>query len=297
MISKGTIMNPDQHGLSIVIPAYNEQDGILNVLNSLKDIMAESSIAYEVIVIDDGSTDNTPEILKSIIWLKTIQHPQNLGYGAAIKSGIRIASYDWICITDADGTYPNENIPDFFKLTNENDMIVGARLGSKAKIPTIRKPAKWVLNKLANYLVRQEIPDLNSGLRIFNKSIAEKYFNILPDGFSLTTTITLAMLSKNYRVKYVTIPYYVRDGKSKIRPIYDTINFVQLILRTIVFFDPLRIFIPVSMSLFLLASILFAIRLVTGEGFAVYILMIFLTSIQIMAIGIIADLINRKLET
>jgi hypothetical protein len=126
-------------------------------------------------------------------------------------------------------------------------MLVGARIGDSVNIPLIRRPPKWVINQLANYMVGTKIPDLNSGMRIMKKEIIERFFNILPEGFSFTSTITIAMLSNGYQVKYVPIDYHQRKGKSKIRPFNDTLNFVRLIVRTVMFFDPLKVFLPISL--------------------------------------------------
>ena len=206
--------------------------------------------------------------------------------------------YSHIAITDADETYPNHRIPEFYKFINERDldMVVGARVGKMAKIPLIRKPAKWFLNKLANYLAEYEIPDLNSGLRVMKKETVKKYLNILPEGFSFTTTITLAMLTNGYRVQFEPIEYFHRSGSSKIRPIYDTLNFIQLIIRTILLFRPLKIFLPLSLLMLLTGFVLILYRVLVGESFGVTATVIFVGSIQILAIGMLADLIDRRME-
>jgi len=284
-------------GLSIVIPAFNEEEGIGNVLDTLKDALDTLNIPKEIIVVDDGSTDGMSNVLSAFEGILVIRHERNMGYGAAIKTGMRQARYEWICITDADGTYPNETIPELVSAIAENDMVIGARVGRGACMPLIRKPTKWILTQIANYLAQQRIPDLNSGLRIFKKDIAESFLNILPNRFSFTTTITLAMLSNNYRVLFVPINYYPRTGKSKIRPLHDTMNFLQLIVRTILYFEPLRIFLPVGVALLLTSFILFILRLIKGGGFGVTIPMFLLAGIQILVIGMLADLIDRRMKS
>jgi hypothetical protein len=177
------------------------------------------------------------------------------------------------------------------------DMVVGARIANKVEIPLIRKPAKWFITKLASYLTGTKIPDLNSGLRVMRKGIVEKYIRILPDGFSFTSTITLVMLTNGYCAKYVPIDYFKREGKSKIRPIRDTLNFVQLIIRTVLYFNPLKIFIPLSLFLVLLAfTVLFGSWLLLGKAMDVSFAVILMTSVIIMAIGMLADLINKRIE-
>lgn len=283
-------------GLSMIVPVYNEREGLQIVIHDLLEILQTMDTPSELIVVDDGSNDGTSEIMDDISGIKVIRHDLNQGYGAAIKTGMKQAKYDLIGITDADGTYPNEKIPELLAETTRYDMVVGARVGKDAKIPLIRKPAKWILAQIANYLTQQKIPDLNSGLRIFRKEVAGKFMNILPNRFSFTTTITLAMLSNNYQVLFVPITYHPRKGQSKIRPIHDTINFLQLIIRTILYFDPLRIFLPIGLSLILTSCVLFILRLLKVGPFGVTIPMFLLAGIQVMAIGMLADLIDRRMK-
>ena len=164
-------------------------------------------------------------------------------------------------------------------------------------MPLIRKPAKWFLKHLAKYLAGQKIPDLNSGLRVMRKEVIEKFMNILPDGFSFTTTITLAMLTNNHSVKYVDINYKYRRGNSKIRPIYDTINFVQLILRTILYFNPLKIFVPLSLFLVAAAFLVFVLSWAFfGQIMDVSFGILLMTAVTVMAIGMLAELIDKRMR-
>ena len=281
--------------ISLIVPAYNEQEGIGHVIRQLLSMpMQEKS---EIIVVDDGSTDRTREILESFKDdIKIISHSRNKGYGAALKTGIRQAKNDIVVITDADGTYPNGEIPKLVQEMKDNDMLVGARVGANVNIPMVRRPAKWILNKLANYLTCREIPDLNSGLRVMRKEIVESFLRFLPDGFSFTTTITLAMLTNNFEVKYIPINYHKREGKSKINPIKDTTNFLLLVVRTVLYFDPLKVFLPVSL-IFMGASFLFLLyRFFFEQSFGVTATVLFICGIQLLAIGMIADLIDKRLK-
>ena len=284
--------------LSLIIPVYNEEEGVESTLKEVQRTFKrfEGSIDYEVIVVDDGSDDGTAELLEKCPNIRLLRHKRNRGYGAALKTGIRSASGKVIAITDADGTYPNNIIPELYaKLSDENlDMIVAARTGKNVRIPLLRRPANMVLNLLANSLTATKIPDLNSGLRLFRRDQAIKFFNIISDGFSFTTTITLAMVVNDYNVRFYPLEYAQRKGSSKIRPVRDTFNFLVLIVRTIAFFNPLKIFIPVSFFVFLLAVISLITQLIGGNiGEMSAILM--LSSLQIFFIGIIADLVTRKL--
>jgi glycosyltransferase involved in cell wall biosynthesis len=283
--------------LSLVIPVYNERESIESTLREIQERLESQgdALRYELIVVDDGSTDGTGRVLESWPGIERVTNESNRGYGAALKAGIRRAKGEIIGITDADGTYPNRMIPDLFKRmrAEEADMVVAARTLGKVKIPLARRPAKMVLNLLANYLTGRRIPDLNSGLRLFRRELALKYFHLISDGFSFTTTITLAMLVNDYAVVFEPIEYAARAGRSKIRPLRDTFNFLILILRTIAFFHPLKIFIPLSLTVFLLAVACLAYQITTGNVGDLSVILL-LSSLQIFLIGILADLISRK---
>ena len=249
---------------------------------------------YEIIVVNDGSTDDTGDILRSQLDIKLIEHPRNRGYGAALKTGIRHAKYSLIVITDADGTYPNQRIPELVSLSWQADMVVGARIGANVKYSTLRKIPKWFLARFAEWITMSSIPDLNSGLRVFKKSILEEFLNILPNSFSFTTTITMAMLTNNYIVHYEPIDYHDRVGKSKIKPIRDTLRFVQLILRTGVYFAPLRIFLPVAglffaAFLFTLAQDIFVRKDLTERT-----LLLLFSSTQLGMFALLADMVDKR---
>ena len=280
--------------ISIIIPAYNEENAIAETIEQVRAIMTASSYDYELIVVDDGSTDSTGQRARQT-GVRVIRHDENRGYGASLKDGIRAAKGDWIVITDADGTYPNDRIPDLLKHAGEHDMVVGARTGDAAKIPFVRRPAKWVLSKLANYLSETKIPDYNSGLRVFRKDMAMRFFKILPSGFSFTTTITLSSLCHGYRVKYIPIAYYQRTGKSKIKPIRDTYRFFMLIVRTTVYFNPLKVFLPIATFLFTLGAGRLAYEVITAGGLAQSSVLLILASFQMFALGLLADMIDKRL--
>lgn len=284
-------------GLSVIIPVYNEADSILETIHRLHDVLVNSTVGeYEIIVVNDGSTDQTLAVLeKNNLGFRLISHNQNRGYGAALKTGIRQSQYDIIGITDADGTYPLEELPKLFEAMKSCDMAVGARTGEKVRIPWGRRPAKWVLARLANYLAETRIPDLNSGLRVFRKNDALRFFSILPKGFSFTTTITLAMLTNDMRVDFFPVNYMKRKGKSKIRPLRDTLNFVQLIVRTILYFNPLKVFVPVALF-FLMCSlgIFLYSALAMDRILDTTVSIFFVAAVQMLSIGMIADIIDKK---
>lgn len=231
--------------ISIVIPAYNEEPQIQPVLTELRALLQQHKINAEIIVVDDGSTDGTARAAKAA-GARVIRHRSNRGYGASLKTGIVEARSNIIAITDADGTYPARAIPGMLRELQYADMVVGSRNGEKVHIPLVRRPAKWLLNVFANYVSGRKIPDLNSGLRVFRRDVVLQYFPILPDQFSFTTTITMAMLCDKYAVSYIPINYRRRSGRSKIVP-WDAGSFAILILRIAMLFKPLRVFIPLAL--------------------------------------------------
>jgi len=290
------------NGISVIIPVFNEIESVSDTISSVKKVLDGMAGPNEIIIVDDGSTDGTQDVLnglKSDKGLRVLRHRHNKGYGAALKTGIKNAESGFIFITDCDGTYPLERLPEMSRLliNGECDMIVGARIGKDAYIPLVRRPAKWCIQALANYLTGEKITDLNSGFRGVKKDILLRFMNMLPDGFSFTTTITVAMLTNDYNVSYLNISYNKRKGRSKIHPIRDTANFIQLVIKTVLYFDPLKIFLPLSVLLFasglgvFLYTYFFAERVLDDTT-----VVILLAAFQIFAIGLIADLIVRRMR-
>jgi glycosyltransferase involved in cell wall biosynthesis len=284
-----------QTKISIVVPVFNEAASLQTTYSEIKNVISHLPFDFELIFVDDGSTDGSTEILKSLKDIKLLHHPNNLGYGAALKTAIRHASGEWILIMDADLTYEASDIGRLLEHIGEYDMVVGARTGEKVKIQAERKPIKWFLNFLANYLTRTKIPDLNSGLRVFRREIAQQFLKILPNGFSFTSTITLAMLTNDYLVKYIPVNYHLRQGQSKIRPVRDAYNFLVLIIRTVMYFSPLKIFMPVSIF-FILASggVFFYSWLFTSKIMDQTVAVLFTTGVEVAIIGLLADLIDKR---
>jgi len=290
------------NGVSVIVPVYNEKESVKKTLAGLDSILGAAAFPYEVIAVDDGSRDGTGEILASEKWsahIRVLRHSKNKGYGSALKTGIKKCQYDVVFIADCDGTYPLEMIPGMVKrlLAGETDMVVGARTGKDAAIPLVRRPAKWFINVLARYLTGERIPDINSGFRGIRKDALIRFLRILPDGFSFTTTITIALFTNDYSVEYVTIPYYKRTGRSKIRPIYDTVNFIKLVIRTVLYFHPFKIFMPFSAALLLAGA---------GVGGFTYFFcphpaanitaMLIIAGVQVFALGLIADMFDKRMR-
>jgi glycosyltransferase involved in cell wall biosynthesis len=223
-----------------------------------------------------------------------IQHRSNRGYGAALKTGIAAATYDIIAIIDADGTYPAKCLPELLAELEYADMVVGARTGRNVHIPLLRRPAKWVLKHLANYVTHARIPDLNSGLRVFRRDVVMQYFSILPDQFSWTTTITLAMHCDKYAIVYIPIDYHKRQGRSKIVP-WDAGSFAILILRTAMLFRPLRVFLPLALVFLVYGLTKMALDLTHDPNISASALLAFMGTLQIVLIGMLGDAMATRL--
>ncbi len=275
-----------ERAVSIVIPAYNEGPHVAAQIEAVREVMERTGWTYEILVVDDGSTDATAEEAAKT-GVRVFRHKANRGYGASLKEGIARAQYDWILITDADGTYPSESIPELLALSEDNDMVVGARIGAEVRVPLVRKPAKWFLGRLASYLAGRNLPDLNSGLRLMRREVVERYAHLLPSGFSFTTTITLAMTCNEHPVEYVAINYGARLGESKIRP-RNAYDFLLLILRTIVFFNPLKVFIPLGAFVAVAGLGKFAYD-ISRDNLSESAVLALLGALIIWAVGLLAD--------
>lgn len=280
--------------VTILVPAYNEEESLAETIRALEGQKSNFK-DLEIVVINDGSSDKTGEIARGLP-VTLIEHERNRGYGAALKSGLQAAKHEYILITDADGTYPLEDIPKLAVDARDYDMVVGARTGEEVHIPLLRRPAKWMITRLAEYLSGRKIPDLNSGMRIFRKDAALRFLTLYPDGFSFTTTITLAMLTNHYRVKFIPINYRKRVGKSSIHPFRDFTNFTILIIRICAYFKPLNVFVPPAMVL-VLVGVLKGIRdYVLQDHVGLLAGALVLTGIQMLFIGLLADLIDQRMK-
>ena len=281
--------------VSVLIPAFNEEGSIASTVAALqaqRGLCAE----MEILVIDDGSKDRTAEIAAKLPGVRVITHAINQGYGSALKTGLRHAHHDYILIADADGTYPIEQMSSILEGAASWDMVVGARTGASVRVPWMRRPAKWILTRLAEYLSNQKIPDLNSGFRLFRKDVARRFLHLYPDGFSFTTTITLAMLTNHYRVRFVPIDYRKRVGRSTIQPLRDTTNFVILIIRICACFKPLNVFVPPALVMILVGIVKGAIDYTRLQHLGLLAVSLALTGVQMLFIALLADLIDQRMK-
>ena len=282
---------------SVIVPCYNEEAAIGQTLESLLANKPDPS-SFEIIVVNDGSTDGSRAIVQTYAKqhsnIHLLDHPRNQGYGAALKTGIRKARAELIAITDADGTYPNDRLPELVAACNDYDMVVGARTADEVTYSKLRAAPKFFLQRWMSWIARQHIPDINSGMRVFRKSIAERFIGILPEGFSFTVTITLAMLT-NYRpTLFVPITYRERIGASKLRPIRDTLQFIALILRTGTYFAPLRVFFPLVGLLFVMVIASLAYDVLHLGNLTDKTVLLFLFTLNAGMFALLADMIDKR---
>jgi glycosyltransferase involved in cell wall biosynthesis len=282
--------------VSVVLPCYNERDHIELEVKRIGAALEAAGMSYELLCVDDGSSDGTRELLQSMGGIRTILLPRNQGVGTARRIGTQQARGQVVVWTDADMTYPNELIPELVgQLDDTYDQVVGARRTEAGTYKLARVPAKWAIRKLACWLTNTDIPDLNSGLRAFKRSVATPYLRLLPAGFSCVTTITLAFLSNGHPVKYVPIDYFKRAGRSKFHPVSDAYNYIIQVLRMVMYFNPLRILMPVGLTLLAATMAKLAFDLivhnlrVTGST-----VLVGLAAFNIMAIALLADLVVRR---
>ena len=279
--------------VSIVIPAYNEAKAIGIVLDEVKKAMEGLKTSYEIIVVDDCSQDGTGDIAKGK-GAKVVRHHRNQGSGASRRSGILAAKGDIVVMLDADGSYNASDIPAILRPFPEADQVIGARKKEAGSYPLLRKPAKWLICKLACLLTRQEIPDLNSGLRAVKREIMLKFLHLLPDGFSCVSTMTLAFLMNGFNVLFIPCEYRPRIGNSKFHPIKDTYNYILTVIRMVMYFDPLRIFMPISIVMGILGFLkgIFDFFLTGTLQESDIVLILF--SMNLAAIGVLGDMLARQ---
>lgn len=281
--------------VSVIIPALNEVDAIESTINQVQYVLEASTISeYEVLIVDDGSTDGTSEIATAA-GARVIRHPANAGYGASLKDGILNAEYETIVISDADGSYPIDRIPELLDAYRQGfDMVVGARSGEHYQESVLKKPLRLILRKLVEYTASREIPDINSGLRVFNKEAVVPYFDQLCDTFSFTTSLTLAYFMTGKFVTYIPIEYHERIGKTKVRLFRDSIRTLQYIIEAATYYNPLKIFALLS----ILCLVMMISSFVLGITFQVLSLFSLgvgagLLSLVMLGVGLLAVLLKQ----
>lgn len=282
--ASGTGSNP---GVSVVIPAYNESEAVEEVVRRVVGILAGLGRPFEVIVVDDASTDGTGE-LAARGGARVLTHTRNKGYGGSLKDGVIAARQPLVMFYDADGQFDAEQIPELLSCVPKYDMVTGWRDG-RSHVPRDRVLGKKLLGFVADYLARQHIPDLNCGFRVLRRDLLLRYLHLLPDGFSASTTTTLLFLKQGHSVHFLPTVVTARAGTSTVRPIQDGIRTVMLIVRLITLLDPFRVFFPIS-ALLAVGGFVWGIPfMVAGYGLSVGALFLLITSLMLFFFGLVTD--------
>ena len=282
--------------VSLVIPAYNEEEAIGDVLNSAIDTLNNSPYEWEIIVVDDASSDRTAEIVEGFQEVTLVRHPYNMGGGRARNTGINEATGEVVVVSDGDGTYPLQDIPKLVEGLDDCDMVVGSRKKEAGTWKVLRVPTKFFIRKLAEFISGAKIPDLNSGMRAMKREATLPYLHMLPNGHSWVSTITLAFLNNALPVKYVPIDYYPRKGKSTFHPLRDTGSYIMTIFRTITWFSPLKIFLPLALILLTGGFVKMITDIIRYNWhIAPSTVILLLGGLQILVLGLIADLIAKRI--
>lgn len=288
--------------LSLIIPVYNEKEAIEETILSAHNVLQSTGMDFEILAVNDGSTDGTADILAqmNVPNLTVITHPINRGYGTCMKTAIRKANGEMLAMTDADGTYPIVDFPKLISVMQEEDcdMVVGARTKKGVQIPLIRRPAKWMINRLVNFVTGMHIPDNNSGMRIVKKEIAKEFMHLYPQGFSFTITITLATITSGYMVKFVPIDYFKRKGKSSmsagLNGIKHFLFFIGLITRITTYFTPLKVFAWPAIVLMAAGLGYIGHTLAVEQNISDGGMLVFLSGMQIGLFGLLAEVVARQ---
>ena len=273
--------------VTVLIPAYNEEQSIGQTLRKIKELYPE----FELLVVDDGSTDNTLQEAMDAganVW----PHPYNIGNGAAIKTGIRLAKGEWLIMMDADGQHDPADIARILEYRESYDMVVGARSKS-SETAMHRDIANTVYNWFASYVTSFKVEDLTSGFRMVRTEVARQFLYLLPNTFSYPTTLTMGYLKSGRSVKYISIDTKYRVGKSKIRLISDGTRFLLIIFKIATLFSPFRIFLPLSILFFVTGVGYYCFTYILQNRFTNMSALLFSTSIIIFMIGLVSEQISQ----
>jgi polyisoprenyl-phosphate glycosyltransferase len=280
--------------VSVVLPVYNEKGHLRTEIDRIRAALEASPYTFEIIVVDDGSNDGSEVEVAAIDGIRLIRHTRNRGTGTARRNGTTAAHGRVVVWTDTDMTYPNDEIPALVKEMDGYDQVVGARRTEEGTVKLFRVPAKWFIRKLASYLVQTDIPDLNSGLRAFRRDVAMQYVQHLPPGFSCVTTLTMSFLGNGYSVKYVPIDYFPRAGRSKFHWWRDTKRYILQVIRMVLSYSPLRVFLPLGLTLFAVGFAKLVYDWAARDfSLAANTLLILFAALQTITIGLLADLVVR----
>lgn len=281
--------------VSVILPVHNENGHLQDELKRIAYALDRSEFSYEIVVVDDGSTDGSTEALRSMDDIRVIHLARNRGAGFARRAGTTVARGDVIVWTDVDMTYPNERIPELVRELEGHDQVVGARTSEQGTVKFLRVPAKWFIRKMAEYLSGETIPDLNSGMRVFRADVLRQFLPLLPKGFSHVTTVTMAFLGNDYDIKYVPIEYSEREGRSKFHWWSDTQRYVLQVTRMVMMHRPLKVFMPLGFVLLAtgLGKLIFD---VVDKDFRIgtNTIVLLVAAAAMFIVGLLADLIVQQ---
>lgn len=285
---------PEEVDVSIVLPVHNEAGHLVDELRRITSAMDASAYEWELIIVDDGSSDGSTEIALDWGRCRVIRTERNRGAGTARRIGTEAARGRVVVWSDADMSYPNHEIPALVDAMGDADHVIGARTSEQGTLKFLRVPAKWLIRRLASYLTRTRIPDLNTGFRAFRRDVALQYTHQLPPGFSCVTTITMAFLMNGYRVEFIPIDYEPRAGDSKFHWLRDTRRYALQVIRMMLSYDPLRVMLPLAAVL----GVVFAGKLgydLVDKDFrpAANTLLLGFAVLQVLVVGLLADLVVR----
>lgn len=293
--------------VTVVLPCYNEVGHVVEELDRITEALDASGLTYDLDVYDDMSTDGTRELLADIAAkgtyprLRYFPRQRNGGSGTIRRIGTQDARAELVAWTDADMTYPNERIPEMVRMLQEDssfDHLVGARTTEEGSHKLLRVPAKFVIRKVAEVLTGTKIPDLNSGLRVFRRSVSLPYLRLLPPGFSCVTTITVSFLANQHEVRYLPIDYAKRAGKSKFKFVKDAYKYILQVLRMVMYFNPIKVLMPLALGVMALGSVKFLYDVIAHSfritGSTVLALLV---GFQIGALALIGDLVVRSRDS
>ena len=276
-----------KYEVTVLLPAYNEELSIGATIQKIRELHPE----FEILVVDDGSTDNTLKVAMEAganVW----PHPYNIGNGAAVKTGLRMARGEWIVMMDADGQHHPTDITRLLEHKDTFDMVVGARVKG-SETTKHRDFANWLYNRLASYVTKFRVEDLTSGFRLVRASVVREFIYLLPNTFSYPTTLTMGYLRSGRSVKYIPIKTVARKGKSKIKLLGDGTRFFLIIVKIATLFSPLRIFLPLSLFFFCVGLAYYMYTFLTQGRFTNMSALLFNSSIIIFMMGLVSEQISQ----
>jgi glycosyltransferase involved in cell wall biosynthesis len=283
----------DELDLTILLPCYDEQEAIGPVIRELRDAMAGWPGTWEILVVDDGSRDASAARAEAAGGVRVVRRVQNGGSGAARKTGIREARGRLVAMIDADGTYPAKHLPELLSYFPEWDQVNGARTSEQGTLRWLRTPAKWTIRKLGEWIAGRAIPDLNTGMKVFKRDQMCRYLWAIPDGFSCVSSMTLAFLCNGHAVRWEPIEYRARIGRSKFHPVRDAAKYMTTVVRIVMYFRPLRVFLPLALGVAGLgvAKAWYSFGISDKHTLQESDIVILLAALMIGVVGLLADLI------